>query len=67
MSAPATGSPPAVRPAPAARHAPRGLLRLGLGLLVSGTILVYLFTAQGADPRALVPLVRAISDRKSVV
>jgi hypothetical protein len=28
---------------------------------VSGAILAYLFTAQGADPRALVPLVRAIS------
>ena len=40
---------------------PRGLFRLGLGLLVSGAIIVYLFTAQGADPRALVPLVRAIS------
>jgi hypothetical protein len=66
MSAPATGSPPAVRPAPAgapdaARRLPRGLLRLALGLLVSAAILVYLFTTQGADPRALVPLVRAIS------
>ncbi len=66
MSAPATGSPPGARPAPsggpaAARRMPRGLFRLGLGLLVSGAILVYLFTAQGADPRALVPLVRAIS------
>jgi hypothetical protein len=28
---------------------------------VSGAILVYLFAAQGVDPRALVPLVRAIS------
>ena len=66
MSAPAAGSPPAAPPpAPAgpapARRVPRGLWRLGLGLLVSGAILVYLFTAQGADPRALVPLVRAIS------
>ena len=66
MSAPATGTPPAARPASsrgpaAARRMPRGLLRLGLGLLVSGAILVYLFTAQGADPRALLPLVRAIS------
>jgi uncharacterized membrane protein YbhN (UPF0104 family) len=66
MSAPATGAPPAAPPsdpagAAPARRAPRGLWRLGLGLLVSGAILVYLFTAQGADPRALVPLVRAIS------
>lgn len=66
MSAPATGSPPAVRPGarggPAApRRLARGLARLGLGLLVSGAIVVYLFTAQGADPRALVPLVRAIA------
>jgi hypothetical protein len=66
MSAPATGSPPAARPpssgGPAApRRVPRGLLRLGLGLLVSGAILAYLFTAQGVDPRALVPLVRGIS------
>ena len=45
----------------APRRVPRGLARLGLGLLVSGAILVYLFGAQGADPRALVPLVRAIS------
>jgi hypothetical protein len=37
------------------------LIRLGLGLLISAAILVYLFMAQGADPRALVPLVRAIS------
>ena len=66
MSAPATGSPPAVRPAAAdgsepARRLPRGLLRLSVGLLISGAILVYLFETQGADPRALVPLVRAIS------
>ena len=66
MSAPATGSPPAVRPTPSgeaasARRVPRGLWRLGLGLLVSGVILVYLFAAQGANPRDLVPLVRAIS------
>jgi hypothetical protein len=66
MSVPAMGSPPAASPAsseaPApARRAPRGLWRLGLGLLVSGAILVYLFAAQGADPRALVPMVRAIS------
>jgi hypothetical protein len=66
MSVPATGSPPAASPAaggPAAtrRTTPRGLWRLGLGLLISGAILVYLFAAQGADPRALVPLVRAIS------
>jgi hypothetical protein len=40
---------------------PRWVLRLGLGLLVSGAILGYLFTTQGADPRALVPLIRAIS------
>jgi hypothetical protein len=32
-----------------------------LPLLVSGAILAYLFGAQGIDPRALVPLVRAIS------
>ena len=66
MSAPATGSPPAVRPVAtdgtrARRRVPRGLVRLGLGLLISGAILVYLFEAQGADPRALIPLVRAIS------
>ncbi len=66
MTTPATSSPPAARPAPsrrvaAARRIPPGLLRLGLGLLVSGAILVYLFAAQGADPWALVPLVRAIS------
>ena len=66
MSVRATGSPPAAQPAPSggpapARRATRGLLRLGLGLLVSGAILVYLFMAQGADARALVPLVRAIS------
>ena len=66
MSAPTTGSPPAVRPAAAdgsepARRLPRGLLRLSVGLLISGAILVYLFETQGADPRALVPLVRAIS------
>jgi hypothetical protein len=50
-----------LRGAGSARRAPRGLWRLLLGLLVSGAILVYLFTAQGADPRALIPLVRAIS------
>jgi len=66
MSGPATGSPPAAPSAPAgdrapARRTPRGLWRLLLGLFVSGAILVYLFAAQGADPRALVPLVRAIS------
>ena len=66
MSLPATDSPPAARPAPsgaaaAGRRVPRALLRLGLGLLVSGAILAYLFAVQGADPRALVPLVRAIS------
>lgn len=62
MSAPATGSPPAARPAPSGRPvAVRGLVRLGLGLLISGGILAYLFTAQGIDPRAIVPLVRAIS------
>ena len=66
MTTPATSSPPAARPAPsrgvaATRRIPPGLLRLGLGLLVSGAILVYLFAAQGADPWALVPLVRAIS------
>ena len=66
MKAPATGSPPAARPAPsegpvAARRGPRGLVRWAAPLLVSGAILVYLFAAQGVDPRALVPLVRAIS------
>lgn len=62
MSAPATGAPPAVRPVPSGRPvAARGLLRLGLGLLVSGAILAYLFRAQGVDPRAIVPLVQAIS------
>jgi hypothetical protein len=66
MSAPATGSRPAARPAPPggpadARRLPRGLLRLTVGLLVSGAILAYLFTAHGADPRALIPLVRGIS------
>ena len=66
MSGPATGAPPAaLSPPPAGpgsgRGLPRGLWRLALGLLISGAILVYLFAAQGADPRALVPLVRAIS------
>ena len=65
MSAPATGAPPAASPATVgrtpARRVPRGLWRLALGLLISGAILVYLFATQGADPRALVPLVRAIS------
>ena len=66
MSAGATGSLPGARPAPfgepgAPSRVPRWVLRLGLGLLVSGAILGYLFTTQGADPRALVPLVRAIS------
>ncbi len=65
MSAPA-GAPPAARPVPAggpapARRGPRGLVRVGLGLLVSGAIVAYLFEAQGVDPRALIPLVRAIS------
>jgi hypothetical protein len=32
-----------------------------VALSVSGAILAYLFAAQGVDPRALVPLVRAIS------
>ena len=66
MTGPATGPPPAVRPAPsgepvAARRPPRGLVRWAVALLVSGAILAYLFAAQGVDPRALVPLVRAIS------
>jgi lysylphosphatidylglycerol synthase-like protein len=62
VSVPATGAPPASAAGSASeRRTPRGLWRLGLGLLVSCAILVYLFTTQGADPRALVPLVRAIS------
>jgi hypothetical protein len=67
MTGPATGPAPAVRPAPsggepvAARRPAGGLVRWGVALLVSGAILAYLFAAQGVDPRALVPLVRAIS------
>jgi lysylphosphatidylglycerol synthase-like protein len=62
MSASTTGAVPAARPAPSGGPvAVRGLLRLGLGLLVSGAILAYLFVAQGVDPRAIVPLLRGIS------
>jgi hypothetical protein len=66
MSGPATDWRPAVRPAATGeperrRRLPRDLARLALGLLVSGSILAYLFAAQGADPWALVPLLRAIS------
>src|SRR5262245_41642600 len=65
MKAPATDSLPA-RPVPpggpvVARRYHRGLVRWAAALLVSAAILTYLFTTQGADPRALVPLVRAIS------
>jgi hypothetical protein len=63
MRVPATGVPPAVRPAPSGGGvaARPGLVRWAVPLLVSAAILVYLFAAQGADPRALVPLVRAVS------
>ena len=63
MRMPATGAPPAAPPSPSGTSvaARRGLIRWAAPLLVSGAILAYLFTTQGVDPRALVPLVRAIS------
>jgi hypothetical protein len=63
MNRPATGAPPAARPVPAggAVAARRGLVRWVVPALVSGAILVSLFAVQGVDPRALVPLVRAVS------
>ena len=61
MSLPATGAPPAVRPGPSGPVAARRwLVRWVIPLLISGGILVYLFTTQGVDPWALVPLVRNI-------
>jgi Lysylphosphatidylglycerol synthase TM region len=45
----------------AARSPARRLVHWIAALLVSGAILTYLFAAQGVDPRALVPLIRAIS------
>jgi hypothetical protein len=66
MTRPATGSRPAVRSAPpreptAARRPPRRLVHWIAAFLVSGAILAYLFAAHGVDPRALVPLIQAIS------
>ena len=66
MSAPATGSPPAARPAPsggaaAPRRVPRGLSAWASGSWSRAPSSSTCSAAQGADPRALVPLVRAIS------
>jgi hypothetical protein len=44
-----------------ARRSSRRLVHWIAALLVSGAILAYLFAAQGVDPRALVPLIGAIS------
>lgn len=56
------GTPPAVRPPrPRGRPDAWAVVRWVVALLVSGAILAFLFASQDVDPRAIVPLIRAIS------
>lgn len=55
------GPPPGETPPPAAKWSPGALARWGAALLVSGGLLAYLFVSRDVDPRAIGPMVSAIS------